>query len=165
MSDFSRVGKLAGGCFSAGAYRSSQALASRGLAGCQERARVFAFAAFLEPGPIRHVWVSGLPFGQSQQIVLRDPPFLRTVAEVSPLLSGQIFPLDLRHALTAENQIPKLLHHAILLLGIVVCKVFAELGKKSAFSTLRKRRTGWGLFRGLTGLPGANRCSWRSRPA
>ncbi len=50
-------------------------------------------------------------------------PLFRTIAEVRPLLSREPIPLNPRHFSTAENQVPELVDHLVLMTRIVIGEV------------------------------------------
>jgi hypothetical protein len=113
----------------------------------KKRAGKFAGPAQLErpevlvPIVVRNIGIFCFPLRQSEEILLGDLTFLCTIAEVRPLLPREVFPLNLRHSLTAENQCPKLVNELILLTRIVVREVRFELSEELSFAALLALQT------------------------
>src|SRR5258706_11426055 len=86
----------------------SQPRAARGLSGKQKRTWISASAAQLErskilkPLAIGHVGILGFPFSQFEKIFRGNLPFLCAITQMSPLLSGKAFPLNLGHAFNGQ---------------------------------------------------------------
>ena len=78
----------------------------------------------------------GLPIRKFEQIVHRNLSLSGTIPQVSPFLRWQMLPLDAGHLSAAEDQCAKLVHQAILLLGIVLGEILLQPLEELALAVL-----------------------------